>query len=85
MKRIGKALIMTVPTALMLLAVPVIRFQAQGQVVPPRPRFEQIYEESVGHSTFSVYHDKESGQEFVCNYGLVDSARTCWPSGRSWK
>lgn len=56
--------------------------------VLPRPRFRELYEESLASdddSWFDVYQDRETGQEIVCysqgRLGLV----SCWLTGRSWK
>lgn len=70
-----------------------------AQVV--RPRFEQIYNEFIdppddGNSpnktilrNFEVWHDRESGQEFICADPMTSLASaykvSCWPTGRNWK
>jgi hypothetical protein len=52
-----------------------------------RPRFEQIYTENHGEVgtnlyEFEVWHDKETGQEFICARSLREES--CWLTGRSW-
>jgi hypothetical protein len=63
-------------------------------VTPPRPRFEAIYWEGAQNknmiAAFEVWHDKESGQEFICarsyynGLGTAQVPISCWPTGRTW-
>lgn len=49
-------------------------------------RFEPISKsEWVNGYQFSVFHDKASGQEFICAVNDSHWNPTCFPSGRSWK
>jgi hypothetical protein len=34
---------------------------------------------------FTTFHDKESGQEFVCTINDAHYAPSCIPTGRNWK
>lgn len=40
-------------------------------------------------SRFEVWHDRESGQEFICAFPVTNMASaektSCWPTGRNWK
>lgn len=57
-------------------------------------RFEQLlwertHDEADAVRGFEVWHDKQSGQEFICvvassTYASRDKV-SCFPSGRSWR
>lgn len=52
------------------------------------PRFERLNSESHGeYVRFSVWHDREAGEEFVCVHSGVDLGLSvsCFPTGRNWK
>lgn len=52
------------------------------------PRFERLLQEKHDrYVIFEVYHDRESGQEFTCEFSGVDMgyAVSCFPTGRNWK
>lgn len=54
-------------------------------------RFERIYVEAVdddlsygGKANFTVFHDKQTGQEILCiSHGTYDS-ESCLMTGRKW-
>lgn len=51
-------------------------------------RFEKLLSEHhENYARFSVWHDKESGQEFTCVHSYVDLGYSvsCFPTGRNWK
>lgn len=60
----------------------------------PRPRFEKLYEEEISGKVvqqMTVFHDKESGVEFICaesiratGYAYAPTV-SCWNTGRIWK
>ncbi len=53
-----------------------------------QPRFEQLLSENHGdYAKIRVWHDRETGQEFICVYSGVDlgNSVSCFATGRSWK
>lgn len=55
------------------------------------PRFEAIYtqylEDRYGYgyiSNFSVFHDKDTGQEIVCIERSTYDSNSCYLTGRKW-
>jgi hypothetical protein len=74
--------------ALMGLLMIALTGPSPAQGVFPHPRFEMLLQEyHPGFDTridyFEVWHDKETGQEFVCT--MVHSSVSCLLTGRSWK
>jgi hypothetical protein len=53
-----------------------------------QPRFRELLSEDHGpYAKFRVWHDLETGQEFICVYSGVDQGNSvsCFPTGRNWK
>lgn len=64
--------------------------KAEAEVNPPRPRFEMLMKEELGDTTwFEVFHDRESGVEFICHNhrhsaSAVGMGESCVLTGRKW-
>ena len=53
-----------------------------------QPRFERLLKERHDeYHDFQVWHDRESGVEFICVYSGVNMGNSvsCFPTGRNWK
>jgi hypothetical protein len=52
-------------------------------------RFDLLSKEKVGNwgglRSFETYHDRESGQEFVCAISAYNGDPACFLTGRNWK
>jgi len=89
MKRV-KSLFVLALVATLVVTITKLKAQQKG------PRFERVsisdQPESQTISNFSVYHDKVTGNEFVCAIGHITSpanvpdsiALSCWNTGRKW-
>ncbi len=74
--------------AIILLVLTILLFIWTGHVAAqkskPTFRFDLIYHEG-NTNNFEVFHDKETGQEFICHYGgAVQTEPSCWLTGRKW-
>jgi hypothetical protein len=74
----------------------IIADRAEMKAQNSGPRFQLIdvekqsrYNDRTEVHHFEVWHDQQSGQEFICGFPVTNLASaekiTCWPTGRNWK